>query len=425
MQRDFVEVWLDAAFLDQATKVGVLFCDRGHLSFAYDKSWLESDHKFNIDPGLGLYLNDQPALDTFGIFTDSAPDRWGRVLMDRRELADSKIEKRNVRALHEWDYLTGVQDETRMGAIRLRKDEQFIDNRDCGAPPVTSLSELQHVASLLENEDEENMTSLTKWLSVLIAPGSSLGGARPKANFRNTDGSLWIAKFPKQDDKEDIGLWEGITLELAKKCGINVPEFKVVNINGNHHTFLVKRFDRTGNKREMFVSAMTMLQKKDNQDASYLDIAEFIQSNGRGDIDDEIKQLWRRMVFNVMVSNRDDHLRNHGFLRDSHGWYLSPAYDLNPNKEKHTHSICLNYNSAEPSFDVLFESIDFLRLDWDSAAEIVKEVHQSLASWRDVAKRFGAKNLQIELMSPAFNLVSETLLLPERPPEKVRPKKPV
>lgn len=419
-QRDCVEIWLDASFLDKAEKVGVLFCDRGHFSFAYEESWLKSDHKFNIDPALGLYLNEQPAQDDFGIFTDSAPDRWGRVLMDRREVVDAKTEGRNIRALYEWDYLLGVQDETRMGAIRLRKDDQFIDNSELGAPPITSLAELQNVARLLENEDEDNLPSLKAWLAMLVAPGTSLGGARPKANFRNTDGSLWIAKFPKQDDKEDIGLWEGITFELAKNCGIRVPEFRIVKINGNHHTFLVKRFDRTNDRRVMFVSAMTMLQKKDGQEGSYLDIAEFLQDNGKEGIDEEMKELWRRMVFNVMVSNRDDHLRNHGFIRDAQGWYLSPAYDLNPNKAKANHSINLNFNSSEPSLDVLFEAIDFLRLDWGSAAEIAKQVHQSLSAWRDVAKTFSAKNMQIDLMSPAFKMADEPLVLPEKPKSKRR-----
>lgn len=419
-QRDNVEVWLDADFLPQEEKVGILFCDRGHYSFAYEQAWLKSDYKFNVDPALGLYLNEQPAQETFGIFTDSAPDRWGRVLMDRSEVVDAKTEGRNIRALHDWDYLLGVQDETRMGALRIRKNEQFLDNSELGAPPITSLAELQNVARLLENESEDNLPSLKAWLAMLTAPGSSLGGARPKANFRNTDGSLWIAKFPKQDDKEDIGLWEGVTLELAKKCGIRVPEFKVVKIHGDHHTFLVKRFDRTENKRVMFVSAMAMLQKKDGQEGSYLEIADFLQANGREGIDDEMKELWRRMVFNVMVSNRDDHLRNHGFLRDARGWYLSPAYDMNPNKTKANHSINLNFNSGEPSLNVLFEAIDFLRLNWDSAAEITRQVHQSISAWRDIAKTFGAKNLQIDLMSPAFKMASEPLLLPEKPKTKRR-----
>lgn len=411
-QRDQVEVWLDATFLPQIEKVGILFCDRGHFSFAYDENWLKSEYRFNIDPALGLYTKEQPSQDTFGIFTDSVPDRWGRVLMDRREVVEANSEGRNVRALYEWDYLLGVHDETRMGALRLRKEEKFLDNNELGIPPITSLAELQNIVRLLENDDEDNLPALKSWLTTLVAPGSSLGGARPKANFRNIDGSLWIAKFPKQDDKEDIGLWEGITLELAKKCGIRVPDFKVVKISGNHHTFLVKRFDRSGDRREMFVSAMTMLEKKDGDDASYLDIAEFLQDHGREGIENEMRELWRRMVFNVMVSNRDDHLRNHGFLRDCQGWYLSPAYDINPNKTKVTHAISLNFESAEPSLDTLFSALDFLRLEWEVAIKILKEVHQVLSTWRDVAKFYGAKNAQIDLISPAFQLASDPLILP-------------
>lgn len=338
--------------------------------------------------------------------------------MDRREVVEAKSEGRKIQALFEWDYLLGVQDETRMGAIRLSKEGEFLDNNQLGAPPITTLPELQHVARLLENDEADDMPALKAWLTVLVAPGSSLGGARPKANFRNADGSLWIAKFPKQDDKEDIGLWEGITLELANLCGIRVPEFKVEKISGEHHTFLVKRFDRTTDRREMFVSAMTMLQKKDGEEASYLSIAEFLQDNGREGIDNEMRELWRRMVFNVMVSNRDDHLRNHGFLRDGQGWYLSPAYDMNPNKAKATHSISLNFDSAEPSLDVLFEAVEYLRLDWDDAAEIAKNVHQVLNSWRDVAKAYGAKNAQIDLMSPAFQMASDPLMLPHNPKKR-------
>lgn len=422
-RREHIEVWLDATFLPQKEKIGDLFHDRGHFSFAYDEKWLKSEHIFNIDPALGLYSKEQPAQETFGIFTDSAPDRWGRVLMDRREVVEAKSEGRNIRALYEWDYLLGVQDETRMGAVRLCKEGIFLDHSELGAPPVTSLAELQHVAKLLENDDEDNMPALKAWLAMLVAPGSSLGGARPKANFRNTDGSLWIAKFPKQDDKEDIGLWEGITLDLARSCGIRVPEFKVENISGNHHTFLVKRFDRTGDRREMFVSAMTMLQKNDGQDASYLDIAEFLQDNGREGLEAEMKELWRRMVFNVMVSNRDDHLRNHGFLRNAQGWYLSPAYDINPNKAKATHSIFLNFDSPEPSMNVLFEAVEFLRLDWNEAAEIAKNVYQVVSQWREVANKYGAKNTHIDLMSPAFQMVTEPLVIPDNPKKpKVKPK---
>lgn len=419
--RNFVEIWIDASFLSEQEKVGALYYDRGNFSFDYDEKWLAGKHRFNIDPSLSLYKGEQPSLEKFGIFTDSAPDRWGRILMDRRELIMAKSEERPVRALTEWDYLLGVEDRTRMGALRFRKYDTFVENMTLSVPTITSLPLLQSIASDVDSElDNDYMQS--KWLHTLIAPGSSLGGARPKANFLNTDESLWIAKFPKQDDREDIGLWEGVTIELAGKCGINVPQYKINRITGNHHTFMVKRFDRNGGRREMFVSAMTMLGKKDGEEASYLEIAEFIQDNGKLDtIQSDMEELWKRMVFNVMVSNRDDHLRNHGFMRDAEGWYLSPAFDINPNKSKLTHAINIDYSDPNPSIEVLFNCIDFLRLSHDRASELATQVHSNLQKWSTIAKRLGASQTAIDLMSPAFQLANEPLDIPAKKSKKKRP----
>lgn len=421
-ERDQVEVWIDADFLGKNTRVGTLSHDRNQFFFEYDRDWLTHKDRFAIDPDLGLFANEQTTSRVYGIFTDSAPDRWGRILMKRREAIFAKHQNRKARQLHEWDYLMGVQDLTRMGALRFCRHGQFIDNNPLSAPPVTSLADLQARAHAIDEDRDTSDRELETWLTMLIAPGSSLGGARPKANFRENDGSLWIAKFPKLDDLHDVGLWEAVTLELAAGNGIETPPYKTRRLNSDHHTLCIKRFDREGSIRKMFVSAMTLLGKSDGEEASYLDIAEFIQNNGCPEINNQLENLWRRMVFNVLVSNRDDHLRNHGFIRNDQGWFLSPAYDLNPNTEKLTHALNLNFNSNEPTIDTLFDhdSIAFLRLSWDRASEIAKEIHHNLQNWRIVAKRMGISDRAISDMEPAFELVDAKLTIPEKSPPKSR-----
>lgn len=409
--QDSVVVFLDADYLPEKMKIGILSHDRGQYFFEYDTTWLNSDYKFNIDQNLSLTAKPQAATSrTFKIFLDSAPDRWGRVLMDKRELVEAIDNKRIPRPLRDWDYLLGVQDQTRMGAIRLMDAQgAFIDNRELAAPPVTSLAELQYIAGELERSDATDLPELRKWLASLLAPGTSLGGARPKANFTDKDGTLWIAKFPSQNDKNDTGLWELILNELASKAKIEVPKARAIKFSGNYHTFCVERFDRRDAKRRMFTSAMTMLNKTDGETASYIEIAEFIFDEGAPGIDNQLEELWRRMVFNIMVSNRDDHLRNHGFLRTREGWRLAPVYDVNPTLDKHEHALALNLSSNIPSLDAAFEDLGFFRMTYERAVEITEEVRSAVLQWKVTAQKHLLSQQAILQMSPAFELASQKI----------------
>lgn len=336
--REAYEVYLWAADLEIEARVGTMYRDTSRLdlpaSFAYDDDWIKSGHAFMLDPRLELWAGEQhPEVDmpAFGVFMDSAPDRWGRVLLERREAAMAEREGRKMRHLHEVDFLLGVHDLTRMGALRFKKmgGDAFLDNHPHAAPPVTSLGELAHISRRIEEPGIERLPEYEKWLAMLIAPGSSLGGARPKANFTDHDGQLWFAKFPASDDRYDVGAWEYVTHVLAARAGIVVPDARIEKLSDRHSTFCVKRFDRAGGSRRMFASAMTLLERRDGQPGgSYLDLVEFIEDQGAQNcVAADLEQLFRRVVFNVLIGNRDDHLRNHGFIREATGWRLSPAYD--------------------------------------------------------------------------------------------------
>ena len=305
--------------------IGVLHSDRLRgkevFSFEYDENWLKNGPSQLLDPNFQLYsglhyLNEDK--DNFGMFLDSSPDRWGRILMRRREAAMARNEYRTEQKLFETDYLLGVYDGHRMGALmfKLEEDGPFLnDNRVMASPPWTSIGELEQISLRLEEEDVIDDPAYLKWLEMLVAPGASLGGARPKANIVDNDGRLWIAKFPSRNDQGDIGGWEIVTYELAIAAGINMAESKAQKFSSDNYTFLTKRFDRTdNNERIHFASALTMLSYKDGQDhtdgASYLEIVEFIMSNG-ANVDQDLEELWRRIVFSICVTNTDDHLRNH------------------------------------------------------------------------------------------------------------------
>ena len=408
--RENVSVWIDADFLPEMMRVGSLSNDRGQYFFEYDADWLLSEHRFSIDPELVLFAKEQPAPQgAFKIFMDSAPDRWGRLLMNKRELVRAQEEANPIKPLREWDYLLGVQDATRMGALRLRDNQgSFIEVSKLPTPPITSLRELQAISREIEESDSASIPQLKIWLASLLAPGTSLGGARPKANFLDENGDLWIAKFPYMNDLVDVGLWELILHDLAKASGIDVPAAHAEIIQGQHHTFSVKRFDRQAGKRKMFVSAMTLLSKNDGEDASYLEIADFIRNQGDS-VKDDLAQLWRRMVFNVMTSNRDDHLRNHGFIRNSNGWRLSPAYDMNPNPDKYGHALNLDFDNKKPSLDILFSNIEWFDLDHSDAVLIAKEVITAVGRWKEYAKKRQMSNNAILSMSPAFDLLESKM----------------
>ena len=382
------------------------------FSFAYDREWLKSPHVQAIDPDLGLYPGTQYLREeksNFGVFLDSSPDRWGRVLMDRRESILARMENRQRRNLNESDYLLGVFDEQRMGALRFKEQASgaFLnDNRAFATPPWTSIRELEQASYQLENEMITNDSETLKWLNLLLAPGSSLGGARPKAGVRNEDGSLWIAKFPSREDRYDMGVWEMIVNELAQMAGLNVVHAIAKTFNSKHHTFLSRRFDRTTNgKRLHFASAMTLLGYSDGvsfkDGASYLEIAEFITQKGANVVHD-LEELFRRIVFFICICNTDDHLRNHGFLLTSGGWVLSPAYDMNPNP-KGT-GLKLNISAHDNSLDLTL-AIDvapFFRLTKDKAAAIIQHTVHVVSRWRLLAAKYKLSRDEQDTMYPAF-----------------------
>lgn len=411
-----IQVYAHWLGMNEPCLMGILHSNRLRgkevFSFEYDSSWLKNDSVQLLDPSLQLfsglhYLNEEQ--DNFGLFLDSSPDRWGRILMRRREAALARQEERAEQKLFETDYLLGVYDEHRMGALRFKLEEgsAFLnDNKNMASPPWTSLRELEQISLRIEEDDVVDDPEYLKWLNMLVAPGASLGGARPKASILDHEGFLWIAKFPSRNDQGDVGGWEIVTYELAVEAGINMAESKVQKFSSDYYTFLTKRFDRTQEgQRIHFASAMTMLGYQDGQDntdgVSYLEIVEFLQKNG-ANVNQDLEELWRRIVFSICVTNTDDHLRNHGFLLTKEGWRLSPAYDINP-VETGT-GLKLNISDEDNSLDLdlALEVSVFFRLSKDRAKEIINEVLTSVRKWRDVAGKYGISRSEQELKSAAF-----------------------
>ncbi|NPT55871.1 type II toxin-antitoxin system HipA family toxin [Paraburkholderia elongata] len=411
--RDAFKVFLDAAELSPTQQVGTLYRQTARTdlpaSFAYAKNWVDGRNAFMLDPRLELWTDEQypPAKSAaFGVFMDSAPDRWGRVLMERREAAAADREDRPMRNLQEIDFLLGVHDLTRVGALRFQDmGGHFLDNSADAAPPVTDLATLAYISLRIEEADIEKLPEYEQWLAMLIAPGTSLGGARPKTNFTSLGDDLWIAKFPAKDDRYDIGAWEYIAHRLAKKAGIWVPQSELKYVGTRYGTFCVERFDRReGGRRRMYTSAMTLLERQDGEsEASYLDIAEYLAGNGaQGHIDEDLAQLFRRVVFNVLVGNRDDHLRNHGFIREASGWRLSPAFDMNPNPSKREHALTLDGMSALPNLGTAIETAEFYRLDDTQVRRIVAEVQDAINTWREEATELNLSRTEIQRMESVF-----------------------
>lgn len=410
-----LEVWLDCD-LCPMQRLGTLAHDRGQVRFHYDKAWLtQQDIAFAIDPQLTLDAGPffpKPEAGNFGVFLDSSPDRWGQTLMRRRETLQAKDEQRTSRTLYAWDFLLGVQDITRQGSLRFRfpDSDTFLANEALAAPPVTSLAELAAIAKELTRKHIDNLDQLRRWLAVLVAPGASLGGARPKANFCDTSGALWIAKFPAADDDRDIGAWEGVTWWLASQAGIAMPPAKVERLGqGGHHTFCVQRFDRTNAREEkpglrrFYASAMTLLGKDVSEGTSYLELAEFLARRGDPDhIQEDLEQLFRRVAFNVAIGNRDDHLRNHGFILGKRGWRLSPAFDVNPSIDKANHVLNIDDVDNRPSLVTVLATAAFYRLTPKQAKALVSEVVSVVADWKAVARRARIASADIELSASAF-----------------------
>jgi len=394
------DVMLDAAELRIKGRVGTLYpqalrTDR-LAPFQYEPSWLRTEHAFLLDPRLELWNGEQyPPADTpaFGVFKDSAPDRWGRALMERREAAAARRQGRPKRVLQELDYLLGVHDVTRIGALRFRvsPDGRFLDNSANPAPPAGSLAELAHICGCIEEPGAENRPEYEGWLAMLAASGTSLGGDRPKANFTDRDGRLWIAKFPAHDDRYDVGRWEFVVHRLAARAGVRVPESRLEQLTDRYGTFCVARFDRVPGSRRMVASAAALLERhSDEPGGSYLDLAEFIADHGtRRHIDRDLEQLFRRAVFNVLIGNRDDQLRNHAFTLESGGWRLSDAFDMNINVAKARHDLTFDGHSAEPNVGTILETADLYRLHGGRARAIVNDVRAAVAAWRHEAPHQG------------------------------------
>ncbi len=393
--------------------LGTLFVNvtRGNenYSFEYNSEWLKkTNYSVSLDPELPLvrgrlYSNDK---NIFGVFADASPDRWGRTLMNRRERIVADNESRKPNKLYDSDYLLGVYDETRMGGLRFKLVEggEFLSSdREMSVPPWTALRTLEEASRRFEN-DENGLAE--KWLKQLIKPGSSLGGARPKATVIDTKGELWIAKFPSKHDENDSGAWEKVVHDLAEMCGLEKPESKLEKFSKNGSTFLVKRFDREGERRIHFASAMTLLGRRDGDSAeegiSYLDIASFIRSYGASPKEDLV-ELWKRIVFNMAVNNTDDHLRNHGFVLAKNGWKLSPLFDVNPVPYGNELSLNVDENDNRVDINLAISVSERFGITELNAKKISEEMIKIIrANWKELAGKYGLTRGQIQNMSPAF-----------------------
>lgn len=407
-----IYVFADWAALEKPTLVGVLSAHfakgKKAFSFEYDKYWLKTDAQRLLDPDIDFYSGPQYPTnkENFGIFLDSMPDTWGKTLMKRRAAQDARAKNEKADTLYEIDYLLGVFDESRMGALRFKTELEgsFLDNdAQNPTPPWSSLGELQEAVNQLENDEQSD--AVRKWIAVLIAPGSSLGGARPKANILDAQKNLWIAKFPSKTDVVDKAAWEFLAYKLAIASGVEMVESKIERISGQYHTFLTKRFDRDNGKRIHFASAMTMTGNTEDiirdTTPSYLEIVEFIENYGVN-VETNLHQLWRRIVFNIAISNTDDHLRNHGFILTEKGWILSPAYDLNPSIEKDGLSLSIDMDDNALDFDLAKSVGEYFRLSEVEMQIILDEVLAVVKNWKTIAKEIGIKNAEIKLMEQAF-----------------------
>ena len=403
---------------EQPVFMGILYVNviKGgeSYSFEYDREWLKKTGlRITLDPELMPYSGRQypSGKNIFGLFADASPDRWGRVLMNKRERILADKEGRKPSKLYDSDYLLGVFDETRMGGIRFKSDPDgpfLSDDKETAAPPWAKLRTLEEASRNFES-DESGLSE--KWLNQLIRPGSSLGGARPKATVTDTKDQLWIAKFPSRNDENDTGAWEMTVHDLAVLCGLNVPAAKLEKFSSLGSTYLVKRFDRDSGRRVHFASAMTLLGKTDGVSAadgtSYLDIAAFIKSYGAQPKKD-LTELWKRIVFNMAVTNTDDHLRNHAFILSQNGWILSPFYDVNPvpygdelslNVDEEDNSICI---------DLAVQTAVRFGINEDDAKKYAEDIRKTVReNWEKTASDYGLTRRQIEEMRPAFSVCYE------------------
>lgn len=373
-------------------------------TFEYDKGWLVNPQSFALDPALGLGpgpFHTERSL--FGAIGDSAPDRWGRILMRRAERRRAEREGQTPRTLREIDYLLQVDDEQRQGALRFaaRVGGPFLaESRRRRIPPLVDLPQLLAACEnvVAEKESDED-------LQLLLAPGSSLGGARPKSSVRDLDGQLAIAKFPSHNDEVNVVVWEAVALTLADRAGLVVPDWRLEFVNKKKAVLILRRFDRLKKHRIPFTSALSMLSAADNEQRSYLELVDVLRQYGAS-AQDDMRLLWRRVVFNILISNTDDHLRNHGFLLSGpRGWRLAPAYDLNPvpvDLKPRVLSTAIDLDEATASLELALEVAGYFELSVKEAKKIAREVAKSVKKWRTVASGLGIPTKQIDRMASAF-----------------------
>lgn len=380
-------------------------------SFKFADSWIKKYNAIQLSNDLNNYPGiqyTQPNKDIFGCFADALPDRWGRTLLLRREQILAQEDNRPIKRLSSFDFLVGIDDFSRMGAFRFKEtlDGEFINTTNSlRIPPLTDLRELISASREIEKSENANNLPEKKWITQLVQPGSSLGGARPKANVVDTDKNVYVAKFPSLKDDYDAGLWEHFCHLLAKNAGINTADTKVLAVNEKHHTLLSKRFDRTAEgKRIHFASAMTLLGLNDGDNATtghgYLDIVDFILSSCT-DVDANLCELFRRVAFNICIGNTDDHFRNHGFLLTAKGWNLSPAYDMNPTLNSHQ-NLLINSKTNVSDLSVLVNSCDEYMLTAQVAKNIINEVVEAIKDWRIIANKIGISKREISLFENVF-----------------------
>ncbi len=401
-------VTLDAPELGPSRPVGVLTRypgTRGAIAFAYARSWLENPATFALEPRLPLIEGPQfaPGGSLPSILGDTAPDLWGQLLLERREAELADRDGRRARRLSEWEFLIGVSDESRMGALRLRRGAHgsFIDDADPAIPPMTGLRALEAAARAFEESPGAPIGDPT--ISLLIAPGSSLGGGRPKANFRGVGGDLWIAKFPSRTDRRDSGAWEEVFAQLARDAGIYVADSELLRLGDQGRTFATRRFDRMEAGRRLFASAMTMTGKRDGEPAGYPDLALAVADHvAPAAVREDLEQLFRRLTFNVLAGNRDDHLRNHGFLRMAEGWRLAPAYDLNPAREMREHSLAIDGTTTVASLTAAIGTHRLYGLSDTQAREILGEVASAVSKWPGVADSVGISQSEQATVGEVF-----------------------
>ena len=426
-------VYADFDWLAGPTLVGELGYEslRGSDSYAFkfDNDWLRQYGSLFLSADINNYPGQQytqPGRDIFGCFSDALPDRWGRLLLNRREQILATEERRAIRRLSSFDYLIGIDDFSRMGGFRFKTapDAEFInrwsseshqtrlngrvateeDEVNCDShlriPPLTDLRSLVAASMEIEKSEEQNRLPEKKWIQQLVHPGSSLGGARPKAGVRDTDGCLYVAKFPSRNDDYDVSLWEHLSHLLATKAGVNAAETSVISTGEKYHALLSKRFDRIADGRRIhFASAMTLLGLTDGSNAQtgngYLDIVDFILQNCC-QVEDNLRQLYRRVAFNIAIGNTDDHFRNHGFLLTPRGWTLSPAYDMNPTINEYQ-SLLITSSTNKADLGLLLEASEEYMIGKEEATKIIQDVTDAVKGWRRTAAMLGIAKHEMDL----------------------------